>query len=1043
MARFFIHHPIFAWVLAIITMLAGVLSLFILPVAQYPDVAPPSIRISATYQGASASTAEETVTQILEQNITGVDNMIYMRSTTDSNGNTRIAVTFAQGTDPDIAQVQVQNKIQTAISSLPESVQRLGVDVSKGSDTMLMVLAVTCTDGSMDSVDLADYMNAYIKDQLSRLPGVGSVQVFGDEYAMRIWLDPEKLYDYKMTASDVAAAISAQNTQVAAGQLGSLPAEPGAQINVIIKGQNLLQTVKEFENILLRVDADGRSVFVKDVARVEIGSASYDAVSRFSGENAGALGINLASGANALSTAEAINAKIEELREFLPDNLDISIAYDTTPPITESVNNVVHTLFEAIVLVFLVMYLFLQNIRATIIPTIAVPVVLLGTFAILLALGFSINTLTLFAMVLAIGLLVDDAIVVVENVERIMAQEKLGPVEAAEKSMEQVSGALIGIVIVLCAVFLPMAFLSGSVGVIYRQFSVTIVTAMIMSLLVALILTPALCATILKPHEHNKKVGRFFVWFNNTFEKFTNSYHGKVNTLLRRGARMMVLYAVIIAALLGMYLSLPTSFLPDEDSGTIIAIVTLPPNSTQEQTLDVLKDFEKVTMETESANVKDIMVIAGFGMGSFGQNVGASFISLKDWSERPGYEASSAAIAARLRQHFANDLRGSVLVMIPPAIIELGTSTGFTLELQDNAGLGHEKLIAARNQLMGAAFQSPTIAYVRATGQEDNVQYEVTFDYQKASSLGLSVSEISTNLSMLLGGYYVNDFIDRGRVKKVYIQADKQFRMTPDDILSISFRNNEGKMVPISSIAHVAWTQGPAMLERYNGIASVEIQGEAAPGFTTGEAMAVMEAEVAKLGNGFGISWTGMSYEEVQAGNQTTIVLAISALVVFLALAALYESWSIPFSVILMIPIGVLGAVLGTFFLKLSNDVYFQVGLLATMGLSAKNAIMVVEFAKELMEKEGKSYRAAAAEAARLRLRPILMTSLAFGLGVIPLLTASGAGAASQLAVGAAVFFGTVTATALGIFFIPTFFAIVAITVGIFFKKISVREFFR
>lgn len=1043
MARFFIHHPIFAWVLAIITMLAGVLSLFILPVAQYPDVAPPSISISATYQGASASTAEETVTQILEQNITGVDNMIYMRSTTDSNGNTRIAVTFAQGTDPDIAQVQVQNKIQTAISSLPESVQRLGVDVSKGSDTMLMVLAVTCKDGSMDSVDLADYMNAYIKDQLSRLPGVGSVQVFGDEYAMRIWLDPEKLYDYKMTASDVAAAISAQNAQVAAGQLGSLPAVPGAQINVIIKGQNLLQTVREFENILLRVDSDGRSVFVKDVARVEIGSASYDAVSRFSGENAGALGINLASGANALSTAEAINAKIEELREFLPENLDISIAYDTTPPITESVNNVVHTLLEAIVLVFLVMYLFLQNIRATIIPTIAVPVVLLGTFAILLALGFSINTLTLFAMVLAIGLLVDDAIVVVENVERIMAQEKLGPVEAAEKSMEQVSGALIGIVIVLCAVFLPMAFLSGSVGVIYRQFSVTIVTAMIMSLLVALILTPALCATILKPHKHDKKVGRFFEWFNRTFERFTYNYHGKVNNLLRRGARMMILYAVIIAALLGMYVSLPTSFLPDEDSGTIIAIVTLPPNSTQEQTLNVLKDFEKVTLETESANVKDIMVIAGFGMGSFGQNVGASFISLKDWSERPGYEASSAAIAARLRQHFANDLRGSVLVMIPPAIIELGTSTGFTLELQDNAGLGHEKLIAARNQLMGAAFQNPKIAYVRATGQEDNVQYEVTFDYQKASSLGLSVSEISTNLSMLLGGYYVNDFIDRGRVKKVYIQADKQFRMTPDDIMSISFRNSEGSMVPFSSIAHVAWTQGPAMLERYNGIASVEIQGEAAPGFTTGEAMAVMEEEVSKLGNGFGISWTGMSYEEVQAGNQTTIVLAISALVVFLALAALYESWSIPFSVILMIPIGVLGAVLGTFFLNLSNDVYFQVGLLATMGLSAKNAIMVVEFAKELMEKEGKSYRAAAAEAARLRLRPILMTSLAFGLGVIPLLTASGAGAASQLAVGTAVFFGTVTATALGIFFIPTFFAIVAITVGIFFKKISVREFFK
>ncbi len=1043
MARFFIHHPIFAWVLAIITMLSGVLALFLLPVSQYPEVAPPTIQISATYLGASASTTEETVTQVIEQNITGIDNMIYMKSTSDSNGMVNIAVSFLQGTDSDIAQVQVQNKIQTAITSLPESVQRLGVSIDKGNSNMLMVLALTCNDGTLDSVDLADYMGSYIKDQISRLPGVGSVQLFGDEYAMRIWLDLKKLYDYNMTATDVVNAISAQNAQVTAGQLGSLPAEKTAQINVVIKGQNLLQTVQQFEDILLRVDEEGRSVFLKDIARVEIGSASYNTSSQVNLKSSGALGIMLASGANALNTANEVKEKLKELRSFLPENIDIVIPYDTTPPIVASVENVVHTLFEAIVLVFLIMYLFLQNIRATLIPTIAVPVVLLGTFAILLVLGFSVNTLSLFAMVLAIGLLVDDAIVVVENVERLMTTEKLDPVEAAEKSMEQVSGALVGIVAVLCAVFLPMAFLSGSTGVIYRQFSVTIVTAMLMSLAVALILTPSLCATILKQHEGEKKIGKFFVKFNDFFEKFTNLYYNKVVSLLRQGGKMLIGYAVIIVALIFMYFQLPKGFLPDEDAGLMMGIVSLPPNSTQAQTLAVLEDIEHYVLENEGELLDSVIVVAGYGMESQGQNVGVVFVSLKDWSQRKGKENSAFAMAERVRNHFAGDIRGSIYVMIPPAIIELGTSSGFTLELQDNGGLGHEKLIAARNQLMAAAFQNPKIAYVRPTGLEDSVQYEISFDYQKASSLGLSVSEISNNISIMLGGMYVNDFIDRGRIKKVYVQGDSPFRMTPDDLLNLSFRNNQGKMVPFSSIAHVGWTQGSAMLERYNGISSVELQGVGAPGVTTGEAMAIMEEEVAKLGQGFGLSWTGMSYEEKQAGNQTTIVLGISALIVFLALAALYESWAIPFSVILMIPIGVLGAVLGTFILGLSNDIYFQVGLLATMGLSAKNAIMVVEFAKDLMEKEGKTYRAAAAEAARLRLRPILMTSLAFGLGVIPLLLASGAGAASQLAVGGAVFFGTVTATSLGIFFIPTFFAVVAITVGILFKKISVRDLFK
>lgn len=1041
MARFFIHHPIFAWVLAIITMLTGIIALFTLPIAQYPAVAPPSIQVRAIYTGASAVTIGESVTQVLEQSLTGIDNLIYMRSTSSSDGTAMITLTFDQGTDSDIAQVQVQNKLQSAIPLLPQSVQRLGVNVSKGNSNMLMVIALSSTDGLSDTADLSDYVASTVKDQIGRLPGVGSVTVFGGEYAMRVWLDSDKLYDYKMTPADVVAAIQSQNMQVVAGQLGSLPAEKSAQINVTIQGQSLLSTVKEFENILLRVDSEGRSVFISDVARVEIGSASYVAEPRLNGNASGAMGVSLSSGANAIATADAIHAKLKEMKSYLPEGMELGLAYDTLPPVTASIDNVIKTLIEAIVLVFFVMYLFLQNIRATIIPTIAVPVVLLGTFAVLQVLGYSINTLTLFAMVLAIGLLVDDAIVVVENVERIMVEEGSDPIPATEKSMDQVSTALVGIVIVLCAVFVPMAFLGGSTGVIYRQFSITIVTAMVLSVFVALILTPALCATILKPHTHDKKVNKFFTWFNHTFDRITHRYHGIIHDLVRRGGRMMVLYLGIIGLLGYLYVSLPTGFLPEEDQSLLLAMVQLPPNSTLEQTSALMAEFEAVVEETEGKYIKSIMAVAGAGLGPSAQNVGTAFITLTTWDDRTTKESTAAAIANRLRQRFSTTIAGSISVFLPPAIIELGTSSGFTLELLDNAALGHDKLISARNQVMGAAFANPNIAYVRPTGLNDTVQYSIAFDNQKATSLGLSVMDVSNTLSVMLGSSYVNDFVDRGRVKKVYVQADMPFRMTADDLTKLSFRNNQGTMVPFSAIAKVEWKQGSALLERYNGVAAVEIQGETIPGVSTGEGMKIMEDIVATLGTGYSIDWTGLSFEEKRAGSQTTIVLVLSALVVFLALAALYESWSIPISVILIVPIGIFGAVIGTSFYGLANDVYFQVGLLATMGLSAKNAILVVEFAKDLMEKEGKSIRAAASDAARLRLRPILMTSLAFGLGVLPMVLASGAGAASQQTVGVAVFYGTVFATAIGVFFIPVFFAVVAISAELLFKKITVRKF--
>ena len=1030
MSRFFIHHPIFAWVIALVIMLAGAISMVSLPVSQYPDVASPAIRVSATYPGASAQTVQDTVTQVIEQNMTGLDNLLYMSSTSDSSGQASITLTFAMGTDPDTAQVQVQNKLQLATPMLPQTVQQQGVSVTKSNSSMFLALAFISTDGSMDQTDLSDYVNATIKDELSRVDGVGDVTTFGGQYAMRIWLDPDKLHKYNLTPSDVVGAIKAQNVQVAAGQLGGLPVpDDGAgapPINVTIKAQELLQTPADFENILLRVEPSGGSVFVKDVARVEIGSESYYATSRLNGAPAGGLALSLASGANALSTAERVKQRIEELKPYMPEGVEAVVAMDTTPPVRMSIEEVAKTLFEAVALVFLVMLLFLQNVRATLIPTIAVPVVLLGTFGVLAVFGYSINTLTLFGMVLAIGLLVDDAIVVVENVERVMSEEHLDPVAATEKSMGQITSSLVGIAVVLSAVFLPMAFMSGSTGVIYRQFSVTIVSAMLLSVLIALVLTPALCASMLKSRGgHAEAQHGFAGWFNRAFNAGTVRYHRGIRSLARRGGRLMLVYAALVACLAFLYMRLPTAYLPSEDQGVLFALVQMPSNTPQERTLEVLKQLEDYGLTQEKDTVERIMSVAGFSFSGSGQNTGMAFISLKDWEERPNPDQSAAAVAARFRQAFTGMVDAQVVVFQPPAIIELGTSAGFTMELLDRGGVGHEKLMEARNQLLGNAAANPAIAYARPNGLDDTAQYAISIDNRLAASLGLSLSDISTDLSVLAGGAYVNDFIDRGRVKKVYVQADAPFRMVEADLRHWNFRNNLGDLVPFSSIASTDWTMGPARLERYNGVASLEIQGEPVPGVSSGTAMAAMEAEVAKLGKDFGVDWTGLSYQERLAGSQTLLLYGLAAVVVFLALAALYESWSIPIAVILVIPLGMLGAVLGTSLRGLSNDVYFQVGMLATMGLGAKNAILVVECARTLW-RNGAGLREAAAEAARLRLRPILMTSLAFGLGVLPLMIASGgASSASQKAVGTAVFCGTVAATALGIFFIPVFFVVV------------------
>ncbi|NIZ03982.1 efflux RND transporter permease subunit [Pseudoalteromonas sp. HF66] len=1027
MSRFFIDRPIFAWVLAIVVMLAGILAIRSLPVAQYPSIAPPAISIQASYPGASARTLEDTVTQVIEQKMKGLDGLLYMSSTSESNGSATLTLTFTADTDPDIAQVQVQNKLSLATPLLPEEVQRQGVSVAKSARNFLMVVGFVSEDGSMNNIDIGDYVSSNVLDIISRVNGVGEVQLFGSQYAMRIWLDPAKLLKYSLTPADISAAISAQNAQVSAGQLGALPAVSGQQLNATVTAQSRLQTPEQFRNIFVKTNTDGSVVRLSDVADVELGGENYGVVARFNGKPASGLGVKLASGANALDTADGVKAALAELEPFFPEGLKTVVPYDTTPFVSLSIEKVVSTLIEAVVLVFLVMYLFLQNFRATLIPTIAVPVVLLGTFAILQVFGFSINTLTMFAMVLAIGLLVDDAIVVVENVERVMTEENLSPLEATRKSMDEIKGALVGIAMVLSAVFVPMAFFPGSTGVIYRQFSITLVTAMSLSVLVALILTPALCATILKPsHVHNNKsfIGRFFLGFNRGFDKTNSGAQGFVSRMIKHSKRYLLIYGLIVGGMVFIFSQLPSAFLPDEDQGILFNQVSLPAGATTEQTLKVVEKMEHHFLEDQSEAVKSIFTVTGFSFAGSGQNAAIGFVGLKHWDERQRPDLSVGAVAGKAMGYFSTIKEAFVFAFPPPAVVELGTANGFTLYLQDRVGLGHEKLLEARNMFLGMAAQNPVLSGVRPNGQEDKPELELDIDLAKAEALGLTQADINNTLSTAWGSSYVNDFIDRGRVKKVYLQGTPESRMVPEDLDKWYVRNANGDMVPFTAFAHSYWTYGSPRLERYNGFSAMEIQGAAAPGYSTGQAMTEVEKMVKKLPPGVSFEWTGISYEERLSGGQAPLLYALSLLVVFLCLAALYESWSVPAAVMLIVPLGVFGASIASFVFNLSNDIYLQVGLLTTIGLASKNAILIVEFAIHKMD-EGMKLVDAAVAAIRLRLRPIFMTSMAFVCGVLPLAIASSAGSGAQNALGIAVIGGTLASSTIVVLFVPLFFVLV------------------
>lgn len=1027
MSRYFIDHPVFAWVIAIIIMLAGALSIMRLPVSQYPEIAPTAVTVTANYPGASAATLQDTVTQVIEQKMNGLDYLSYMSSTSDDSGQVLITLTFDAGVDPDIAQVQVQNKLALATPLLPQEVQRQGVTVTKSTSNFLTVVGFVSENGDMSSADLADFAAASVLDPLSRVNGVGEASLFGSQYAMRVWLNPYQLDNYKLAPADVKNAITEQNAQIAAGRIGGTPALRGQKINFTIMAQSRLKTPEQFRDIQLRVNQDGSVVRLGDVARVEIGSESYDNICWYNGKPATGISIKLASGANALDTVKNVREAMTRLSKTFPPSVRVVYPFDTTPFVRASVVEVLKTLAEAIALVFLVMYLFLQNIRATLIPTIAVPVVLLGTFGVMSAFGFSINTLTMFGVVLAIGLLVDDAIVVVENVERIMAEEGLSPREATRKSMGQITGALVGIALVLSAVFVPMAFISGSTGVIYRQFSLTIVSAMFLSVLVAIVLSPALCATFLKPVRkgENQHEGQgFFGGFNRLFDKGSSRYVRSVRSLLDRPRRVMGVYALVTIAMGALFLSLPTSFLPEEDQGIIYTLIQLPTGATQESAVEVIKQVERQFLVDEKDSVESIFTVAGYGFAGNGQNTGMAFVQLKDWSERKDVQNSAAAVALRATEAFSAIKGAMVYALTPPAVMELGNVAGFDLFLQDRGGLGHEALMGARDQLLAAAAEDKSLVDVRPNGQEDSPLYQIDVDRPKAGAMGLALSDVYDTITTVLGGSYVNDFLDRGRVKKVFVQSDATFRMMPEDINNWHVRNREGNMVPFSTFAQGHWDYGSPRLERYNGFPAVEITGAPAPGVSSGAAMASMEAMASKLPSGIGLEWTGLSYQERMSGQQAPFLYAISILVVFLCLAALYESWGVPTAVILVVPLGVVGAVLATYLRGLTNDVYFQVGLLTTIGLATKNAILIVEFAKSLHEK-GLGLLDAAVEASRLRLRPILMTSLAFILGVLPLALARGAGSGGQRAIGTGVIGGMATATVLGVFFVPVFFVVV------------------
>jgi len=1032
MSQFFIDRPIFAWVIAIILMLAGALAIKTLPVSQYPPIAPPAISIDAFYPGASAKTIENTVTQIIEQKMTGLDNLLYFSSTSDSAGYGSLTLNFEPGTDPDISWAKVLNKLELAKPLLPQVVQQMGIKVYKSTKNFFMVVSLISEDGSMDGNDLRDYIVSNVENELSRVEGVGEVMTFGTQYAMRIWMDPDKLVSYHLTPADVKQAVRAYNVQVSAGQLGGLPSAKGQQLNVTVNVQDMLQTPEQFGEIPLRINSDGSIVRLRDLARTELGAESYEAEAFYNDKPAGGTLIRLASGANALDTSKAVKAKMNELSRYFPPGLKVTYPYDTTPFVTVAIKEVVKTLFMAILLVFLVMFLFLGNFRATLIPTIAVPVVLLGTFAVLKLFGFSINMLTMFAMVLAIGLLVDDAIVVVENVERIMHDEGLPPREAARKSMRQITGALIGIGLVLSAVFGPMAFFGGSTGVIYRQFSITLISAMLLSVLVALILTPALCATMLKSVAKGHEAAEsgffltrpFFLWFDRVFYRLRDGYQSMVGRVLSKGLRYFIIYLLIVGGTGYFFLRMPTAYLPDEDQGMLFAQVQLPAGATMERTLKVLEEVRHHFLVEQKDAVDSCMTVAGFSLAGRGQNSGMALIKLKDWDFRNRPELKLDAVTRKAMAAFSRIRDAMVFAFAPSAVIELANVKGFDFQLQDRGGLGHEKLMEARNQLLGMAAQNPVLMAVRHNGLDDVPEYNVNIDRERAGVLGISMADINDTLSTAWGSAYINDFVEKGRVKRVYVQADANYRMQPEHLDRWYVRNHAGNMVPFSAIAKAQWTYGSPRLERYNSFPSINIWGEPAPGKSSGGAMSAMEEIVSKLPQGIGFEWTGLSYQERLAHGQALALYTFSIVVIFLCLAALYESWSIPFAIMLILPLGVFGAVLATWFRGLPNDVYFQIGLLTTLGLTAKNAILIVQFAKEQME-HGAGLIDATLEAARLRLRPILMTSLAFVLGVLPLAINTGAGAGAMNAIGTGVVGGMLSATFIAIFYIPLFFVVV------------------
>ena len=1035
MSRFFIDRPIFAWVVALVIMLGGALAIRSLPINQYPNIAPPAVQISVTDPGASAQTVQDTVVQVIEQQLNGMEGLRYISSNSNTDGSIQIIVTFDQGTDPDIAQVQVQNKLQLATPSLPEEVQRQGIRVVKYQVNFMLIVGLEDTTGKMDGFDLGNLIASNFQDPISRTKGVGDYLSLGTQNSMRIWLDPAKLNSYQLVPQDIIDAVSSENVQVSSGLIGGLPAKRGVQLNASVIGKVRMRSADEFRDILIKVNPDGSQVRLRDVAKVDLGSENYSIFNKYNGHPSAGIALRLATGANLLDTVANVRKTVAALTPYLPAGVKVIYPYDTSPVVAESIHAVVHTLFEAIILVFLVMYLFLQNFRATLIPALAVPVVLLATFGVLFACGFTINVMTMFAMVLAIGLLVDDAIVVVENVERLMTEEHLSPKEATRKSMDQISGALVGIGLVISAVFLPMAFFSGSAGIIYRQFAVTIISAMSFSVLIALVFTPALCATLLKPHDaHAAPKKGFFGWFNGMFERNTLRYTKGVKGMLARRSRSMLMYVLLLGGVFFLFTRLPSAFLPDEDQGYFLVQVQMPENSSAERNEDVLEQVRKHLLGAEAASIDSTFAINGFSFAGRGQSSGVIFVNMRPYTERKGAEQSVFATAKRVQAYLDTIKEAKVISIVPPAILEMGNATGFDMFLQDNAGIGHTALMAARNQFLELANKDPVLMATRPNGLNDEAQYQVSIDDEKARALQVSISDINNTMSVAWGSSYVNDFIDRGRVKKVYVQGDEDSRLSPEDFDKWYVRNANGKMVPFSAFASGKWISGSPKLERYNGIPSVEILGQPREGYSTGDAMKAVERIAAQLPPGIGMEYTGLSYEERAAGSQAPALYVLSLMMVFLCLAALYESWSVPVAVMLVIPLGILGAVAATLLRGLSNDVFFQVGMLTTMGLAAKNAILIIEFAKELYEHQGRTLIEAATEAARLRLRPIIMTSIAFIMGVLPLARATGPGSGSQHSIGTGVVGGTLAATFLAIFFVPVFYVVVT---RLFSKKSS------